>query len=169
MAYASWSVVFGEQPSATKWNILGTNDSSFNDGSGIADSKILPRHLLTGTGSTNWVWNNGTPAGAGFSSKVNDALRYIQVGKNTYCHVFVNGTSNATTFTFTLPVAAKAADITGGLKIANNGAVQTVLGAILFTASSTTATCLTNMTDTGTGWTASSSKLIQGYFFYEAL
>lgn len=30
MAYASWSVVFGEQPSATKWNILGTNDAEFN-------------------------------------------------------------------------------------------------------------------------------------------
>lgn len=36
MAYASWSVVFGEQPSAAKWNILGTNDASFNDGTGIA-------------------------------------------------------------------------------------------------------------------------------------
>lgn len=36
MAYTSWSVVFGEQPSAAKWNILGTNDASFNDGSGFA-------------------------------------------------------------------------------------------------------------------------------------
>lgn len=35
MAYQSWSVVFGEQPSAAKWNILGTNDAAFNDGSGI--------------------------------------------------------------------------------------------------------------------------------------
>lgn len=30
MAYATWSVVFGEQPSASKWNILGTNDAWFN-------------------------------------------------------------------------------------------------------------------------------------------
>lgn len=30
MAYSSWSVVFGEQPSAAKWNILGTNDAHFN-------------------------------------------------------------------------------------------------------------------------------------------
>ncbi len=37
MAYQSWSVVFGEQPSAAKWNILGTNDASFNDGTGIAN------------------------------------------------------------------------------------------------------------------------------------
>jgi hypothetical protein len=44
MAYASWSVVFGEQPSAAKWNILGTNDASFNDGTGIAG---LYRNLLS--------------------------------------------------------------------------------------------------------------------------
>lgn len=37
MAYSSWSVVFGEQPAASKWNILGTNDASFNDGTGIAN------------------------------------------------------------------------------------------------------------------------------------
>lgn len=35
MAYTAWSVVFGEQPSAAKWNILGTNDASFNDGTGL--------------------------------------------------------------------------------------------------------------------------------------
>lgn len=40
MAYAAFSVVFGEQPSAAKWNILGTNDASFNDGTGIATSAI---------------------------------------------------------------------------------------------------------------------------------
>lgn len=31
MAYTSWSVSFGEQPSADKWNILGTNDAYFAD------------------------------------------------------------------------------------------------------------------------------------------
>lgn len=45
MAYASWSVVFGEQPSATKWNILGTNDASFNDGTGIANGAITTAHI----------------------------------------------------------------------------------------------------------------------------
>jgi len=47
MAYASWSVVFGEQPSAAKWNILGTNDASFNDGTGIGDNAIAARSLAT--------------------------------------------------------------------------------------------------------------------------
>ena len=35
MTYVAWSVTFGEQPTAAKWNILGTNDASFNDGTGI--------------------------------------------------------------------------------------------------------------------------------------
>ena len=45
MGYVAWSVVFGEQPTAAKWNILGENDESFNDGTGIADNAILQRHL----------------------------------------------------------------------------------------------------------------------------
>lgn len=45
MAYQVWSVVFGEQPSASKWNILGTNDAGFNDGTAIGDNAIINRHL----------------------------------------------------------------------------------------------------------------------------
>ena len=30
MAYASWSVIAGETPTASKWNILGTNDADFD-------------------------------------------------------------------------------------------------------------------------------------------
>jgi hypothetical protein len=46
MAYQEWSVVYGEQPTAAKWNILGTNDASFNDGTGIGDDAIVPDHIL---------------------------------------------------------------------------------------------------------------------------
>ena len=47
MAYAAWSVTFGEQPSAAKWNILGTNDASFNDGTGIGTNAIAAASLKT--------------------------------------------------------------------------------------------------------------------------
>lgn len=60
MAYTAWSVSFGEQPSAAKWNILGTNDASFNDGTGIGASAITPEKLLTGTGTT-WPWLSYSP------------------------------------------------------------------------------------------------------------
>lgn len=57
MAYAVWSVVFGEQPTAAKWNILGTNDASFHDGTGIDDDAILARHILSGV-VDNSKWRN---------------------------------------------------------------------------------------------------------------
>lgn len=57
MAYTSWSVVFGEQPSAAKWNILGTNDASFNDGTGIGAGVIGTTHLANGS-VTPAKWTN---------------------------------------------------------------------------------------------------------------
>lgn len=45
MGYVAWSVVFGEQPSAAKWNILGANDASFNDGTGIANLSLASTAL----------------------------------------------------------------------------------------------------------------------------
>lgn len=53
MAYASWSVTFGEQPSAAKWNILGTNDSAFNDGTGLPSNGASSNLLATGESATS--------------------------------------------------------------------------------------------------------------------
>lgn len=47
MSYQTWSVVYGEQPSATKWNILGQNDESFNDGTGIGNGAITLAKLAS--------------------------------------------------------------------------------------------------------------------------
>lgn len=59
MAYAAWSVVFGEQPSAAKWNILGTNDASFNDGTGLGDRVVTGRSIDT----ASIVYKTTTPSG----------------------------------------------------------------------------------------------------------
>lgn len=48
MAYVAWSVVFGETPSASKWNILGTNDQGFNDGTAIGAGVIGNSQVATG-------------------------------------------------------------------------------------------------------------------------
>jgi len=122
MAYASWSVVFGEQPSAAKWNILGTNDASFNDGTGIGVSAITPEKLLTGTG-TAWGWTSYTPTWT--ATSVNPTLGtstltgyYKQVGKTVFVNVqltmasgFAVGTG---TYRFALPVAANTTNIAIG-------------------------------------------------------
>ena len=41
MSYTAWSVVYGEQPTAAKWNQLGANDAGFKDGTNIDASAII--------------------------------------------------------------------------------------------------------------------------------
>lgn len=50
MAYTAWSVVFGEQPTAAKWNELGENDAAFNDGSGFAAGALGSDHASLANG-----------------------------------------------------------------------------------------------------------------------
>lgn len=64
MAYQAWSVVFGEQPSASKWNILGTNDASFNDGSGFANGALGSVNASLANGIICQVVKAGYSAGA---------------------------------------------------------------------------------------------------------
>lgn len=52
MAYTAWSVVFGEQPTAAKWNQLGANDAGFKDGTNIDNDAIIERHILNGVVTT---------------------------------------------------------------------------------------------------------------------
>jgi len=46
--YTLWSVTAGEQPTTAKWNLLGSNDASFNTGLGFNDQILIARHLSTG-------------------------------------------------------------------------------------------------------------------------
>ena len=56
MAYATWSVVFGEQPSASKWNILGTNDAFFytytGEGTNAIQQMVYNTDSAVATGTT---------------------------------------------------------------------------------------------------------------------
>lgn len=88
MAYASWSVVFGEQPSAAKWNILGTNDASFNDGTGIANirygsgftsKRVDYKFSVYRTTALN---SSSTPTAVAFDTKIFDTSTNIDVVTN---------------------------------------------------------------------------------------
>ena len=133
----------------------------------INDGAVTPAKLLAGTG-TDWAWQAGTPNAAGFSSKTSDTLHYRQIGKTVFCRVNIDGTSNANTFTFTLPVAAGATQVISGLRVANNGAYQNTPGLISLTSGSTTATVQLTNTAAANAWTSSNAKALMNNFFYEA-
>jgi hypothetical protein len=55
--YTAWSVIAGEQPTTAKWNVLGSNDGSFNTGVGMNDGVIISRHLAAGITVSNVAYN----------------------------------------------------------------------------------------------------------------
>lgn len=187
MAYASWSVVFGEQPSAAKWNILGTNDASFNDGTGIAASAITPEKLLTGTG-TSWGWSSFTPSWTNLTAGSGTNVGYYkQIGKTVFFKTrFVFGVGSSLNATnppiLTLPVTASSNAMSdqdtkiGDLIILDSGTAR-FYGTLVYT-TTTTSTCIANAANTTyvspsaihatapMTWTTSDSMHISG--FYEA-
>lgn len=78
MAYSAWSVVFGEQPSAAKWNILGTNDAYFDS--------------LVGSG-TAWAAWSPTLSGRLNDSKWTKAGTYQQFGKTVVAQLQLTANS----------------------------------------------------------------------------
>jgi hypothetical protein len=135
----------------------------------IAAGAVTNAKLDTATGGLGAAFTTYTPTLTGFSATTVNSGRYLQIGKLVLLYVDINGTSSTTGFTFTLPVAAKGTDNFGGMRVANAGAFTTTPGYIGLTASSTTATVFLTHAAVAAGWTASGSKVLNGYIMYEAL
>ena len=90
MAYASWSVTYGEQPSAAKWNILGSNDAHFY-----------------GFLGDNEAWQSWTPTFVNLSGGTLNYSDYTAIGNTVFYRLKYSlaGAGVAGAVTFTLPVA----------------------------------------------------------------
>lgn len=111
MAYVAWSVVFGEQPTAAKWNILGTNDASFHDGTGIDDDVILTRHLIENFAKSRYKETASNSSESGL---------LFQYGH----HSFVGNSTATYETTITLPQAYTTLLAVGGTFVgAKSGAI----------------------------------------------
>lgn len=142
-----------------------------NGANAILDGTITPAELTAGTGSS-WVWTEYSAISTiiGWSSFSEKTIRYIQVGKTVYVSYGLNGTSNSTLITFTVPIAALVGTFPEAPTGFNqdNGASQTTPARIFIDPSSNTT--LVNITKTmGTAvWTNSGNKIVRGLFIYEA-
>jgi len=136
MAYTAWSVVYGEQPTAAKWNQLGANDAGFKDGTNIDAGAITYAKLLSTIFSSQLVTTtNGGAAGG--------TLYKLQIGGLTILWGLTNAQSmsaNANlTFSLTWGVTFSAAP----LLIANSYApADNRMYAVITTRSTTTGTVL---------------------------
>jgi hypothetical protein len=111
------------------------------------------------------AWTTYAPAATGFSSKTSDTGSYQQIGKIVFADVSINGTSNATTLTFTLPVAPKKDMNYAQFRAGDAGASSVGMLNLIF-ANGTTATAYKNAANDA--WTASGNKFFFGQFTYEA-
>lgn len=132
MAYSAWSVVANEQPSVAKWNILGANDASFNDGTGIAVSAITPEKLLTGTGTT-WPWTTFTPSWTNLTVGNGTSSSWLkQVGKTVHLRMrFTWGSTTSgsgSTPYFTAPVAMNTTGFTANVVMCIGTALDVGVG-----------------------------------------
>lgn len=104
MAYQSWSVVYQEQPSAAKWNILGTNDADANTRLGNLDN--FANESTVDYVASGCVWSGDAYASTRFASMtagvvyINGARvsvsavtsRQFTASRDTYVDVDSNGT-----------------------------------------------------------------------------
>lgn len=149
MAYAAWSVIAGEQPTAAKWNILGTNDASFNDGTGIGTNAILAGKLGLSNTFTGGVASQANAGSAG------GTMYYINLGGIKLLwgtSAIINTTTTATQYNFTLPASffntiqtaiASCEPLTADAKQLNNIASATTSNIGVYMWASTTATAQT--------------------------
>jgi hypothetical protein len=135
----------------------------------LTDAGLNVEMLLEKTATDTWDLNNGSPGTyldyvptyGGFSANPTSVTaRYVLIGK--MCHVYIlrgaNGTSNATTFTLTLPFAAANTAIQSAAlaTVVNNSSVLTAPGRIDTVVNSTTANLYT--TAGAAAWTGSGGK-----------
>ena len=94
MAYTSWSVISGEIPTASKWNILGTNDASFNDGTGIGTNAVAAASLATSAITLGYtqITSNFTTTSASYTALtgLSQAVTIPSGSRRVLIHVFVS-------------------------------------------------------------------------------
>ena len=115
--------------------------------------------------NTPWIDFSEQSTIVGWSSYTTKVIRYKQVGNTIFVHFAVQGTSNSTSTTFTLPYFPKS-----GISVVTNisGAVNNATNNIAWTTLTSGSNVVTFLLGTGaTAWTNTGIKGIQGQFFYE--
>lgn len=140
---------------------IGITQSFGNNTAALATTAFVQAALGT------WTTWGGSLASTGFSAISQTVAFYIDNGKTVTIWIEVTGTSNATTFTLTLPIAPNASYSASGVIFpcftSNNGVAG--LGRIYVGGGSTTATV--EPTISGGAWTASGSKSLKVTMTYQ--
>jgi hypothetical protein len=136
----------------------------------IADGNITNAKLSTTAGELGGAWKSWTPTITGFSANpANGLYYYTLIGKT--CHLSVrmpnSGTSNATTFTLSLPFTARTGSMCTRLCTGVDNSGDTLAIAVISSSNYAVATLWKGATFGG-AWTNSGAKRINFDMTYEA-
>ena len=111
---------------------------------------------------------SGTSTIVGWSSLTTRDIVYWEVGDTVFVNFAINGVSDDTVATFTLPYSS--ANAAGNIvyfpiRAANNGAQLVTSGMGELVADSATVTCYLNWASAA--WISSNAKYVMGQFFYK--
>lgn len=141
-------------------NIDSTNLAANSVGaSEIIDASITNAKLSTTAGEIGGEWLAYTSTVTGFSGTPTKVTKYSLCGKRCTIYAAISGTSNATTFTFSLPFATVNTFDTFGRVIDNT---STFTYGLIEAPAGTTANVYVNV---GAAWTASGTKTLSGFHY----
>jgi len=138
------------------------------------DAGTLTAGVGTFTGdvfSTAWTDFGGTSTIVGWVTPLANStlINYKKVGNIVYVQFYLDGVSDATTVTFTLPftqISTNGVELKVAIQVGDNAVIQAAPGMLTLPSNSVIATCHLDMS--GAAWTASGNKRVQGQFWYEA-
>lgn len=121
--------------------------------------------------STAWTTFGGSSTIVGWADPLatSELVNYKKVGNLVFVQFYLDGVSDTTAVTFTLPftqINTNGVELKVPIQVADNsGAIG--LGLLVLGINSATANCFSDMA--GTAWTASNNKRVQGQFWYESI
>lgn len=115
-----------------------------------------------------WTDYSGTSTIVGWASYVTKKIYYKKIGKLVFVEFNIDGTSNSTSTTFTLPYTKSNTTTlyTYGFSVDNGSAA--IVGLVNMTANTAIVTCSHNVTGAAASYTNSGNKTVNGQLFYEA-
>ena len=133
---------------------------------------------LAATGDLSVTGDINTTAWTAFTSTIvgwedplatHALVNYKKVGNLVYVQFYLEGVSDTTAVTFTLPftqISTNGVELKVAIQVQDNGTISTTAGLLVLAANSATVSCFKDMA--GAVWTNSGTKRVQGQFWYEA-
>ena len=138
--------------------------SSISNGEALSSVRTKLNSVITEVNlldPTDWIDYSATSTIVGWASFTTKQIRYRVIGKQVFVNVILEGTSNNTATTFTLPTNCVSKTYNTNWAV-NNG--TSVIGTVQMNVSSNIVTCYQQYTSS---WIASGTKYVWCQFFYE--